>query len=91
MESKDITGILEALLPIADRVHFVPVNSPRALPPAELAALLPASSPPVEIHQNLQSAFDVPAALPTLVTGSAFLVGEVKALLDDSSHRPSTQ
>lgn len=91
VESKDITGILEALLPIADRVHFVPVNSPRALPPAALAALLPASSPPVEIHQNLQSAFDVPAALPTLVTGSAFLVGEVKALLDDSSHRPSTQ
>jgi len=67
------------------------VNSPRALPPAELATLLPASFPSVEIHQNLQSAFDVPAALPTLVTGSAFLVGEVKALLDDSPHRPSTQ
>ncbi|MCP4729012.1 MAG: bifunctional folylpolyglutamate synthase/dihydrofolate synthase [Roseibacillus sp.] len=91
VESKDIAGILEALLPIADRMHFVPVNSPRALPPAELATLLPASFPSVEVHQNLQSAFDVPAALPTLVTGSAFLVGEVKALLDDSPHRPSTQ
>ena len=91
VESKDITGILQALLPIADRVHFVPVNSPRALPPAKLASLLPASSPPVEIHQNLQSALDVSAAFPSLVTGSAFLVGEVKALLDDSSHRPSTQ
>jgi len=91
VESKDVPGILKALLPIAAQVHFVPVNSPRALPPAELTTLLPANSPPAKIHLNLQSAFDIPADLPTLVTGSAFLVGEVKSLLDDSSHRSTTQ
>ncbi|MEC9053775.1 MAG: Mur ligase family protein [Verrucomicrobiota bacterium] len=91
VEAKDIRGILEILLPIAAQLNFVPVNSPRALPPGELAALLPPDSPPARTCQNLQSALETPGDLPSLVTGSAFLVGEVKALLEGSSHHSSAQ
>ena len=91
VESKDIPGILEILLPIAAQLHFVPVNSPRALPPEELATLLPPDSPPAKACQSLQSVLETPGDLPALVTGSAFLVGEVKALLEGSSHHSSAQ
>lgn len=91
VEAKDVRGILEILLPITAQLNFVPVNSPRALPPEELAALLPPDSPPARTCQSLQSALETQETLPALVTGSAFLVGEVKALLEGSSHHSSAQ
>jgi dihydrofolate synthase/folylpolyglutamate synthase len=91
VEAKDVRGILEILLPITAQLNFVPVNSPRALPPEEFAALLPPDSPPARTCQSLQSALETQETLPALVTGSAFLVGEVKALLEGSSHHSSAQ
>ncbi len=91
VESKDIPGILDTLLPLADQVHLVPVNSPRAIRPTDLTALLPPNHPPVEIHASLPNALEAPSTCPTLVTGSTFLVGEVKALLAQSFHRSTSQ
>jgi dihydrofolate synthase/folylpolyglutamate synthase len=91
VDSKDIPGILEALLPIVAQLHLVPVNSPRATPPADLLAHLPADHPPAETYHSVEDALKVPTMSPTLVTGSAFLVGEVKSLLEGSSHTPSAQ
>ena len=91
VESKDIGGILAALVPISQHIHLVPVNSPRALPPEDLVSFLPGEHPSFTVHKTLQSALDSPKSLPTLVTGSAFLVGEVKSLRVQSSHRTSAQ
>ncbi len=91
VESKDIAGILQILAPIVSRIHLVPVNSPRAVHPADLHALLPPDHPPATIHDSLTSALEDSSPLPALVTGSTFLVGEVKALLEQSSHRATTQ
>ena len=91
VESKDTAGILETLLPIAAQLHLVPVNSPRAVPPSDLLALLPPDHPPIEVHDSLRAALEQPSTHPTLVTGSTFLVGEVKALLEESSHRATMQ
>lgn len=89
--SKDIPGILEALLPIVAQIHFVPVNSARTIDPEALLAHLPDDHPPVQTHQSLLSALDAPSSSPLLVTGSAFLVGELKSLLEGSSHHASSQ
>ena len=43
------------------------------------------------VERCLQSALETQETLPALVTGSAFLVGEVKALLEGSSHHSSAQ
>ena len=49
LADKDAAGVAAALLPIAPRVICVPVRSPRALPAAELAALIRAQSPSVDV------------------------------------------
>ena len=91
VEAKDIEGILEALAPIAGHLHFAPVNSPRALAPEELATFLPEEAPAFTIHASLQSALESSTNLPSLITGSAFLIGEVKALHGRTAHRITTQ
>ena len=90
--SKDLAGMLVHLCPFAECFHFVLVNSPRATPPDEVAAALPGDAPPHQIHGDLESALrQAPSGVPLLVTGSAFLVGEVKAWLQDDQHRASSQ
>jgi dihydrofolate synthase/folylpolyglutamate synthase len=89
--AKDVAGIFDALLPIAANLRLVPVNSSRGLSTGELLAFLPTGHPPVQTFPTVQAALAVPSALPTLVTGSAFLVGEVKALLEGCSHTPTAQ
>jgi dihydrofolate synthase/folylpolyglutamate synthase len=89
---KDLAGIFSHLLPITQEIHLVPVNSPRAVPPEDIRQVLPADAPPVTIHTDLDPAL-APSldGTPTLLTGSAFLVGQAKALLDDQDHRASEQ
>ena len=89
---KDLHAVLTQLLPLAHELHLIPVNSPRATPPEDIKAALPADPPPVTIHPDLASALaSRSTTLPTLLTGSAFLIGEALALLQDKSHRSSDQ
>lgn len=94
VESKDAEGMLAGLLPLASTIRLVPVNSPRAVPPEELLGLLPdRQRKETRTHSTLagalQAASDSPE--PVLLTGSAFLVGEARALLEGSVHAPSAQ
>ncbi|NNC88066.1 MAG: hypothetical protein HKN82_06340, partial [Akkermansiaceae bacterium] len=77
----------------AAEIHLVPVSSPRAVPPEELRALLPADHPPAHLHSSLPAALDALARSPhpVLLTGSAFLVGEAKALVAGAAHAPTAQ
>ena len=79
--AKDIAGILERLVPLAERIHLCPVDTPRAATPGELAACLPAAAPPAVPHDSFDAAFDAALAGdgPVLVAGSLFLVGEARA------------
>ncbi|MGH2768183.1 MAG: bifunctional folylpolyglutamate synthase/dihydrofolate synthase, partial [Actinomycetota bacterium] len=79
---KDVDGILQRLLPHADRVIFTRSSSPRASDPHSLAASS-AVSRAVEVVPSLPDAIE--AALVTaapeemvVVTGSLFAVGEAR-------------
>ena len=91
--AKDVSGILHLLSPLAGRIHICPVDTPRAVPPEELAAALPEGAPPHVCHPSLEEALK--AALesedPLLIAGSLFLVGEAKAALQGGSFQSSTQ
>jgi dihydrofolate synthase/folylpolyglutamate synthase len=91
--AKDIAGILERLVPLAESIHLCPVDTPRALPAEELAICLPAGAPPHVLHGSFDEAFA--AALdregPLLVAGSLYLVGEARARLAGGVFHPCTQ
>ena len=91
--SKDIEAMLANLTNVASEIHFCPINSPRSTPTEELKNNLPKDCQiPVHLHENLSSAL---AACEdkklTLVTGSAFLVGEAKALFAKEEHLATDQ
>jgi dihydrofolate synthase/folylpolyglutamate synthase len=91
--AKDVSGILGLLGPLAEHIHICPVDTPRAVPPEELAAALSEGAPPHTCHGSLDEALQ--AALqgggPLLIAGSLFLVGEAKAALQGGSFQSSTQ
>jgi dihydrofolate synthase / folylpolyglutamate synthase len=86
MRDKDVTGILSALLPLADTLVCTTPSSPRALPAAELAARA-AVLPFVPRHV---SAIDDPAdamasvcraGARVVAAGSIFLIGPLRGIL----------
>ncbi len=86
MRDKDVTGMLSALLPLADTLVCTTPASPRALPAAELAARVSAlPSAPRRVR-----AIDDPAAAMASVcragarvvaAGSIFLIGPLRGIL----------
>ena len=91
--SKEISPMLTLLSEVVADIHFTPINSPRSTPTEELLAALPSDSRKDAIqHQSLQEALDsCPDKGLLLITGSAFLVGEAKALLSAQPHHSSDQ
>lgn len=91
--AKDIAGILEILAPIAARIFFCPVATPRAVHPEELVASLPQDAPPHESFATFQAAFAAALAQgpPILIAGSLFLVGEARAFLTDMPFQSCSQ
>jgi dihydrofolate synthase/folylpolyglutamate synthase len=90
---KDIRGILTILAPLASRIFLCPVDTPRALAAADLAAELPADAPPHEIFDTFEKALAAATLLgdTVLVAGSLFLVGEARAHLIDEKFQSSSQ
>jgi len=82
LADKDAAGILEPLAPHVARAVLTTPPSPRAKPPADLAALLPGHE--VHVEPDLGKALDRALGLggTTLVAcGSIFLLGDVRKLL----------
>lgn len=90
---KDIGGILKILAPLASRIFFCPVDTPRAVPVDQLAAYLPADAPRHESYGTFEEALAAAVAQgdPVLVAGSLFLVGEARALLTEGNFQASAQ
>jgi dihydrofolate synthase/folylpolyglutamate synthase len=91
--AKDIAGILEVLAPLSSRIFLCPVDTPRSVPPEELAACLPANAPPHETFAGFQSAFAAAQShgAPILIAGSLYLVGEARSHLTGSVFQPCSQ
>jgi dihydrofolate synthase/folylpolyglutamate synthase len=91
--SKDIPGILELLSPLAERILLCPVDTPRAVPTAELVEALPSNSPTHHEFPTFDTAFENAKTFPepVLIAGSLFLVGEAKAALGGGSFQSSSQ
>jgi dihydrofolate synthase/folylpolyglutamate synthase len=93
MGDKDAEGILDPLLPLADKVFAVTPNMARAMPSAALASLCRSRGADcidaVSVAAGLALARDVagPDDL-VLVCGSLFTVGEVRAILHAERFEP---
>lgn len=86
VEDKDTTEVLRILEPIASHFHFVPVNSPRGIPPGNHQTGLKFT-----LHDSVQSALDATSDTLTLLTGSLFLLGETKGIFEKQETRPMSQ
>jgi len=91
--AKDVSGILAALVPLAGEVFFCPVDTPRAMSPANLAAALPDDH---VLHECFESFSDALAAARKsrrriLIAGSLFLAGEARAALIGGDFQASAQ
>lgn len=93
VDDKDVSSVLQILCPIAEEIHFCPIDSPRTLDTDQLGSFLPADHPPVTTHASLQSCLSALAnhQRPILIAGSLFLIGEAKALWERSAFRSSWQ
>jgi dihydrofolate synthase/folylpolyglutamate synthase len=74
---KDVRAIVEPLVGRAARVIATRPASPRALPAAELAKLVPRA----EVADDLAAALAMAAGDEVVVAGSIFLVGEARRLV----------
>lgn len=72
MADKDCAGVMNTLAPLFEQVITVPVQSPRAISPAELAALAAPYCKSVFTAENAAQALD--AALAALKPGEALVV-----------------
>lgn len=83
---KDIHGILRILLPLVKSVIFTTNNSPRHMPPSEMASIAMELYPHVrhDVKDDPCAAVDLAMKLAgedgvALVTGSLYLIGDVRA------------
>lgn len=84
MRDKDVTGIIEVLLPVVSSIVTTAANSPRALPARELAARVGAAGAThVDAEPDPIAAVERALTLnPSVcVAGSMFLVGAVRSRL----------
>jgi dihydrofolate synthase / folylpolyglutamate synthase len=84
--AKDVRQVMEILRPIVASVHFVTLQSPRAMPAADLLAIWQEVAPgiPAVVSATLALALSQ-APPPTLVAGSLYLCGEALALLAEEA------
>jgi dihydrofolate synthase / folylpolyglutamate synthase len=84
MSDKDVREIAAQLFPKAHSVIVTRPDSPRAISPENLVELLPAAEMPVTLTSNVSEALAKVEELSSdvvLVTGSLYLVGEVRRIL----------
>jgi dihydrofolate synthase/folylpolyglutamate synthase len=82
LQDKDAAAMLRELGPHVASVHYCAPDSPRAMPPEELARFWPGTA-----HPSVRAAVEAAqAAAPAVVCcGSLYLVGEVRALLEGAA------
>jgi dihydrofolate synthase/folylpolyglutamate synthase len=88
---KDVEGMFRVLAPLFAKVYLTRSESPRAIPPDELARGLPAGTPwagfaePSEAWSAAQA--ETPVEGVVVIAGSVFLAGELRPRLLQSANR----
>ena len=89
---KALSEVIELLSPIVSEWILPPVQSPRILPQAEMAALVREHSPaPVRTAATLTEIAEHELLPHTLICGSFFLLGELKAQMRNTPYRRTAQ
>lgn len=88
MKDKDIVGIAEILFPKADTVILTKPKNPRAMPTEEIAKRIPSATRTI-LTESVADAITTAKEIAgndrlILVTGSLYLIGEVKMILGRS-------
>ena len=94
MESKDISGILNELSGLTQRIIFCKVGTARGLPTSELIKSLATDEQlTAECYETFPEALAAAKHYKQsiLIAGSLFLVGEARALLLDKTFLASAQ
>lgn len=95
LSDKSASDFFRGLAPAIGSIVAVPVQSPRAMHPAQIAAQAREALPGVPVSEapSLKHALAANRGTPALVTGSLFLAGEALAILDSNLHPdpPSAQ
>ena len=91
VEDKEVETVLRLLSEITEHFHFVPTDSPRSLSPEVLGGI--SSKELFTEHISILKALKTTSKkeIHTLLTGSLFLLGEVKGLIAERATRSSSQ
>ncbi len=93
IESKDLSGVLTSLTEITDKIIFTPIDSPRTIQFEDLAGITGLEKIILLRSSDIKDALSI--ALdennPILITGSLYLLGEYKSLINRAQHRPTSQ
>ncbi|HLW36208.1 MAG TPA: folylpolyglutamate synthase/dihydrofolate synthase family protein [Chthoniobacterales bacterium] len=85
LSDKDLRGICDAIVPIADSFLLPKIRTERGVDPGELARVIAASTPslPCSISPSIREALDIAREKPNpiLLTGSLHFAGEALAFL----------
>lgn len=92
VKEKDVSSVLTILKQITNHIIFTPLQSPRSITEEEFKEATN-DSYDVQIASNLENAWEIALndKAPILVTGSLFLIGELKALLENKTYNQSSQ
>lgn len=91
---KHLVEMIDMLEEIVGEWHLTPCSSPRILPSIEMQDLLQKQTKrPIFIHNSLGDALEMAenSNYPVLVTGSLFLIGDLKAYLSSTQKRTTAQ
>jgi dihydrofolate synthase/folylpolyglutamate synthase len=101
LADKDPAALLAELVPLAEEVFLVRIDSPRSADPEALAAGILAPKKVVHTVHTLSQAFDrvfgceksasISSGSPVLLAGSLFLVGEALSFLSGGHSTPRMQ
>ncbi|MDB4435968.1 bifunctional folylpolyglutamate synthase/dihydrofolate synthase [Akkermansiaceae bacterium] len=90
-DDKEVQTVLKVISEITEHFHLVPVKSPRSLEVKALSELVTLTE--FTAYSTLENALNSTADnnAHTLLTGSLFLIGELKGILNNKSTRSSSQ
>lgn len=88
MKGKDVTAIAEVLFSKADKLILTQPSNSRSMTAVELRDLVPAAVGPLHLTDTVREALDLAVEITAaggliLVTGSLYLVGEAKKILNN--------
>lgn len=93
VETKDLSGVLACLTKISDTIIFSPINSPRSIKFSDLDNIECLENITIYNQKDIIESLDFSKSLnrPILITGSLYLLGEYKSLIEEQKHYPTSQ